>query len=74
MLFLNEEVEGALIAQKIRGEPMDATIYTPSEAALHVSSKQPRPGRKDRRKDEPFCVFCEAKGHWAQEYRTDYSL
>ena len=57
MEFLNEEVEGVLIPQKIRGEPMDATTYTPSATALHVNSKQLRPGRKDRRKDEPFCVL-----------------
>jgi len=57
MEFLNEEVEGELIAHKIRVEPMDATTYTPSAAALHVSSKQLRPGRKDRRKAERFCVL-----------------
>ena len=37
MEFLNEEEEGALIAQKTRGEPMDATTYTPFAAALHVN-------------------------------------
>jgi hypothetical protein len=67
MEFLNEEVDGAIIAQKIRGEYPDTPNYIPSAAALYVSSKQPRYGRKDRHKDEPVCVFCEAKGHWAQE-------
>jgi len=48
--------------------------YIPSAAALHVSSKQPRSGRKDRHKEEPFCVFCEAKGHWAQECKKVSSV
>ena len=67
MEFLSEEVEGALTAQKIRSESNDPPHYTPSAAALHVTSKQPRSGRKDRQKNEPFCVFCEARGHWAQD-------
>jgi len=57
MEFLGEEVDGALITQKIRGESTDNPNYTPSTAALHVSSKQPRSGRKDRHKSEPFCVL-----------------
>jgi len=47
MEFLGEEVDGALIAQKICGESTDTPNYIPSAAALHVSSKQPRSGRKD---------------------------
>jgi len=74
MEFLSEEVDGALIAQKIRGESTDTPNYIPSAAALHFSSKQPRSGRKDRHKDEPFCVFCEAKGHWAQECKKVTSV
>jgi hypothetical protein len=72
--FLGEEVEGALTAQKIRGETFDHPNYTPSAAALHVNSKQPKSGRKDRPMD-PFCVFCETKGHWAQDCKktTDVS-
>jgi hypothetical protein len=57
MEFLSQEVDGALIAQKIRGESTDTSNYIPSTAALHVSSKQPRPRRKDTHKDEPFCVL-----------------
>jgi hypothetical protein len=67
MEFLSEEVDGALIAHKIRGEPTDTPSNTPSAAALNISSNQPRAGRKGRYKDEQFCVFCEAKGHWGQE-------
>jgi hypothetical protein len=47
MEFLGEEVNGALIAQKISGESTDNSNYIPSAAALHVSSKQPRSRRKD---------------------------
>ena len=74
MEFLSEEVDGALIAQKIRGESNDPPHYTPSAAALHVTSKQPRSGRKDRQKNEPFCVFCEARGHWAQDCKRVTSV
>jgi hypothetical protein len=67
LVFLGEEVDGALVAQKICGESIGNTGYIPSAAALHVSSKQPKFGQKGRNKAEPFCVFCEAKGHWAQD-------
>ena len=67
MEFLGEEVDGALTAQKIRGDSLDNPNFIPSAAALHVNSKQPRSGRKDRHTGDPFCVFCESKGHWAQE-------
>jgi len=67
MEFLGEEVDGALTAQKIRGETFDHPNYTPSAAALHVNSKQSKSGRKDRHTGDPFCVFCESKGRGAQE-------
>jgi len=67
MEFLGEVVDGALTAQKIRGEKLDHLNYTPSAAALHVNSKQSKSGRKDTHTGDPFCVFCESKGHWAQE-------
>ena len=54
MEFLSDEVYGALIAQKIREESTDTPHCIPSEAAFHVSSKQPKSGRKDRREEEPF--------------------
>jgi hypothetical protein len=67
MEFLGEVVDGALTAQKIRGEKLDHLNYTPSAAALHVNSKQSKSGRKDTHTGDPFCVFCESKGHWAQD-------
>ena len=67
MLFLGKEVVGALTTQKIRGETLDHPNYIPSVAALHVNSKQSKSGRKDRHTWDPFCVFCESKGHGAQE-------
>jgi hypothetical protein len=57
MDFLGEEVDGALIAQKIRGEPTNDSNYIPSAAALHVGSKQPRSGRRAINRSEPFCVL-----------------
>ena len=67
MEFLGEEVDGALTAQKIRGETLDHPNYIPLTAALHINSKQSKSSRKDRYTGKPFCVFCESKGHWAQE-------
>jgi hypothetical protein len=67
--FLGEEVDGALTAQKIRGETLDHLNSMPSAAALHVNSKQSKSERKDRHTGDPFCVFCESKGHWAQDCR-----
>jgi hypothetical protein len=63
MEFLGEEVDGAITAQKISGETLDIPTYIPSAAALHVNSKQSRSGRKERYTRDPFCVFCESKGH-----------
>jgi hypothetical protein len=67
MEFLGEEVDGVLTAQRIRGEPLDHLNSIPSAAALHVNSKQPTSGLKDRHTEDTFCVLCESKGHWAQE-------
>ena len=67
MEFLGEEVDGALTAQKIRREALNHPKYIPSAAALHINTKQPKSGRKDRHNGDPFCVFCESKGHRAQE-------
>jgi len=63
MEFLGEEVDGALTAQKMRGDTLDNPNYIPSAVALHVNSKHEKSGRKDRHTGDPFCVFCESKGH-----------
>jgi hypothetical protein len=68
--FLNEEVDGVLIAQKIRGESTDTPNYIPSAAALQVSSKQPR----SRQTRMNHFVFCEAEGQWAQECKNVTSV
>jgi hypothetical protein len=67
--FLGEEVDGALTAQKICGEALDNPNYFPSAMALHVNSKQTKSGQNNRHTGYPFCVFCESKGHWAQDCR-----
>ena len=51
------EVDGALTAQKIRGETLDHPNSIPSAAALHVISKQSKSGRKDRHTGDSFCVL-----------------
>jgi len=67
MEFLGEKVNGVFTAQKIRGETLHHPNYIPSAAVLQVNCNQSKSGRKDRHTREPFCVFCESKGHWAQE-------
>jgi len=67
MEFLGEEVDGALAAQKICGETLDHPNYIPSAAALHVNCIHSKSGLKDTHNGDIFCVFCESKGHWAQE-------
>ena len=64
MTFLGEEVDGALTTHKIRGETTSRYGYTPTAATLHVN--QSRKGRTTRG-PEPFCVFCEFRGHLAQD-------
>jgi hypothetical protein len=75
MEFLGEEVDGVLTARKIRGELLDHPNYVPSAAALHVNSNRPKSGRRHGRTGDSFCVFCESRGHWAQDCKkvTDVS-
>jgi len=70
MEFLGEEVDGALTAQKIRGETSPACNFTPTASTIHVKSKAGSKSRKGRRSVETFCVFCECNGHWAQDCKT----
>jgi hypothetical protein len=67
MTFLGEEVDGALTAHKIRSEVTSRYGYTPTAATLHIQSKSRGPAWRDARGPEPFCVFCESRGHWAQD-------
>jgi hypothetical protein len=67
-------VDSGLLTQKVRGESILNTGYIPSAAALHVSSKQPKFGQKERKKAESFCVFSEAKDHWAQDCKMVTSM
>ena len=57
MEFLGEEVDGALTAQKIRGDTLDHPNYIPLAATLHVNSKRPKSERKNRQTGDPFCVL-----------------
>jgi hypothetical protein len=70
MEFLGEEVDGALTAQKIRGETSPASSFAPTAATLHVRSKSGSTTRKSRSSVEPFCVFCERNGHWAEDCKA----
>jgi hypothetical protein len=67
MEFLGEEVDGTLTTQKIRGETSRTSSFVPTTAALHVDSESRKTTRRVKRSAEPFCVFCELHGHWAQD-------
>ena len=67
MTFLGEEVDGALTIHKIRGEVTSRCGYTPTAVTLHVQLKSRGLARRDAKGPEPFCVFCESHGHWAQD-------
>jgi hypothetical protein len=72
--FLGEEVDSTLVTQKIRGESIGNAGYVPSAAVLHVRSKPSKLGQRGNKRREPFCVFCEAKGHWAQDCKRVTSV
>jgi len=57
MEFLGEELDGAITAHKIRGDTLDHPTHIPSAAALQVSSKQSKSGRKDRHTGDLLCVL-----------------
>jgi hypothetical protein len=67
MAFLGEEVDGALTTQKIRGESSSLSGYPSTAASLHVHARTVGPARKTAKEPEPFCVFCDSRGHWAQD-------
>jgi hypothetical protein len=66
MEFPGEEVDGALTTQKIIGKTSHTSTFIPTTATLHVHSKNGKEAGKVERLAEPFCVFCEFHGHWAQ--------
>lgn len=65
--FLEEEVQGALTAQKIRGEQQVTSNYTPTAATFHINSKQAKTSRKIKQDVQPYCIFCDTRTHWAQD-------
>ena len=49
MEYVNGEVDGALNAQKIRGESSEAPAYIPTANTFHVNTRLPKK-RKEKRK------------------------
>jgi hypothetical protein len=68
-------VDGAIITQKIGDESSSLSSYTSTAATLHVNAKSAAPARKSTKWHEPFCVFCDYRGHWAQDCKkiTDFA-
>jgi hypothetical protein len=67
MTLLGEEVDGALTTHKIRLDITGRCGYTPTAATLHLQSRSRGPARWDAKGPDPFCVFCESGGYWAQD-------
>jgi hypothetical protein len=68
MEFLNEDVEGAIITRKIRGDVTGLEPLISTTATFHVYEKLTKPPTlKSKDRQEPFCVFCDNRGHWAQD-------
>ena len=66
MEFLVEEVDGALTAQKICG---DTLIIRTTSYQLRRFTSILSIRNQDRHTGNQFCVFCETKGHLAQDCR-----
>jgi len=67
MECLNEEVEGALNAQKIRGDSSTAPAYVYTAASFQVSTRLRRPKIPIKRTPESFCTFCEGREYCVQD-------
>jgi hypothetical protein len=67
MEFLGEEVGAALTTQKKRGDSISSANFTPTAATLPVHAKPGKLTRNTKEEPGPFCVFCESRGHWAQD-------
>jgi hypothetical protein len=65
--FRGEEVDGAITTQKIRGEFSNLSGYTATAATLHVHAKSGGAAQRNTKRQEPFCTFCDSRGHWAQD-------
>jgi len=63
MEYLNEEVDGALNAQKIRGESSPASAYVPTAAVFLVSTMLRKPKKPTKRTPEPYCAFYESRDY-----------
>ena len=73
MVFFREEVDGALIALKIRGESTDTPTKSHQQRPFTLVLNSHVPGEKADRRTNHF-VFCEANGHWAQECKKVTSV
>ena len=70
MAFLNEELEGAIITRKIRCDVTGPGPPIPTTAAFHFNTKPTTlPTLKSKGRQDPFCVFCDNRGHWGQDCR-----
>jgi hypothetical protein len=66
------EVEGAIITRKIRGDVTGLDPLTPTSAAFHIHTKSTQPPTlKPKGRQETFCVFCENRDNWAQDCKED---
>jgi len=67
MAFLGGEVDGAPTTQNIRGEYSSLSGYTSTATTLHVHAKSVGAAQKNTKRPEPFCAFCDSRGHWGED-------
>ena len=69
MQFLDEEVQGALMAQKIRGDATPSMDFLPTAAAFYVNTKTKKSKKRGHPTSQTFCVYCEDTDHWGQDFQ-----
>ena len=61
-----------MITQKISGDATGSGPHIPTASAFHVHTKPTTsPTLKSKGRREPFCVFCDHRGHWDYREVTD---
>jgi hypothetical protein len=67
MAHLGEAVDGALTNRRSVVIFSSLSVYTSTAVTLHVHAKSVGAAEKNTKRPEPFCAFCDSRGHWAQD-------
>ena len=58
-----------MITQKIRGDATGSGPHIPTTATFHVTKPITSHTLNSKGRREPYCVFCDHRGHWAEDCR-----